>query len=248
MFNTNAGVAGYSGESARAYDNSSLLDKGDRERHKCVLKDLLHFLTTRPRSFVELGCGTGFFTEAIFETFPGIKGVLIDGSADMLAVAKTRFRDKIVNADFRLCLFQDVAIDGLLPAHDLVFSSLAVHHLPDEQKWELFGKIYKSMPLHGCFILYDIFKHTNPKSWEILEFLACKDMQRRLLAELQIDTEIEELHIDQIIQNDRKMRREEGDQEADLKLILRNLETAGFINITVFLQEARFVGVICFKN
>lgn len=241
-------IPGYGSERASAYDESSVLDKGDREFHRNMLKDVLAFLPSRPTSFLDLGCGTGYFAEIFYEAFPGISGTLLDGSADMISFAKSRYQGRPVKAGYMVERFQDIRFEELPHRYDLVFSSLAVHHLEDAQKWMLFRKIYDNLSPQGVFILYDIFRVQDNRSQDLLEFMACKDMQRRLMQELETDVEIEELSMPHIIANDRRIRGEEHDLEADLPEMLCQLELAGFRSVTVFLQEARFAGIIGFKD
>jgi hypothetical protein len=47
----------------------------DRHRHRVYLSDLRQSLPREPRNFVDLACGTGYFTEVFFELFPAIHGM-----------------------------------------------------------------------------------------------------------------------------------------------------------------------------
>lgn len=83
-------VKAFGAEQAKLYDRQSELVMDDRERHRRYLCDVLQCFPQEPRTFVELACGTGYFTEVLFETFPGILGIGIDGSEDMLQEARDR--------------------------------------------------------------------------------------------------------------------------------------------------------------
>lgn len=241
-------IGPYSPERTAVYDQNSQLDKGNREVHKSMVEDVLSFLSRRPSSFLDLGCGTGYFSEVFYQAFPEASGTLLDGSGEMLEEARARFGGRPLKADYQKALFQDWPAEPDTRQYDVIFSALAIHHLEDEQKWRLFGRIFDKLTPGGVFILYDIFRLENPRSQALLEYLACKDMQKRFMAELDICVEVEELSVERIIANDRRMRQAEGDKEACLEEILNRLTATGFGNVTTFLQEARFAGIVCFKD
>ena len=45
---------------------------------------------------------------------------------------------------------------------DTIISALSIHHLNDEQKVELFHRIYESLPVGGLFVNYDQFCAGTP--------------------------------------------------------------------------------------
>ena len=45
---------------------------------------------------------------------------------------------------------------------DTITSALSIHHLNDEQKVELFHRIYESLPVGGLFVNYDQFCAGTP--------------------------------------------------------------------------------------
>jgi|SRR3984957_10227082 len=264
-------VKSYGSVRAIGYDQDSLVNKGDREMQRNTLADVLKFLhhppstphnpstphdpstfhdtstPHNPSTFLDLGCGTGFFSAVFYDLFPHIKGTLLDGSPDMLEMAKRRFHGKPVSVNYKVRLFQEIGDEDFPRPCDLVFSSLAIHHLEDDHKWRLFRQIYENMAPGGIFILYDLFRLEDERSNAILEYLACRDIQRRIMADLETDVILDELAMDRIIENDRHLRREEGDKEAKLQSIVDKLRQVGFRSVTTFLQEARFAGTICFK-
>ncbi|QXV63887.1 class I SAM-dependent methyltransferase [Mucilaginibacter sp. 21P] len=241
-------VSGYDATRASNYDDESKLDKGNRELHRQYLYDVLLFNNKTPGSFLELGCGTAYFTDVFYELYPNVKGVLVDGSKEMLDIAAEKFTDPGTRATFKHYLFEYLDWDDIGTGFDIIFSSIAIHHLNDKEKWDLFHQIYNNLAPGGIFILYDVFRHPNPKSFEILEYLACMDSRRKLVEDIGIDLDLEELKIENIISNDRRIKLAEGDKEASLEHQLLHLNKAGFADITTFLQDARFAGTIAFKN
>ena len=183
-----------------------------------------------------------------YELYPDIKGVLVDGSNEMLKIAAEKYADTAFSIHFENFLFEDINWDQLGHNFDIVFSSLSIHHLTDENKWQLFRDIYEGLTPNGIFILYDVFKPVDQKSFDVLEFLACMDSRRRLVEDLGVDLDIDELKISNIIENDRRIKHAEGDKEACLNDQLYYLKKAGFTGITTIFQDARFAGIVAFKS
>jgi tRNA (cmo5U34)-methyltransferase len=241
-------ISGYDSIRASDYDEESKVDKGNRELHRLFLRNLLLFNNRKPGSFLELGCGTGYFTEVFFEVFPNIRGTLIDGSKEMLEMAKSRFVGNSANLEYKQYRFEDIDWKTVSPQYDIIISPLAIHHLVDDEKWKLFQSIYDRLTPGGWFILYDIFKPKDQLSFEVLEFLTCMDHQQRLKAELEVDFDLEELRVENIIANDRRIKKAEGDKEACLEDQKYHLAKAGFTTVTTIFQDARFAGTIAFKK
>ena len=86
------------------------------------------------------------------EKYPEANITLVDISKDMLKKAEERFEGNenvsFLNADF-------ATVDLPKSHYDLVVSGLAIHHLPDELKQQLFGKIAKTLKPGGWFINAD---------------------------------------------------------------------------------------------
>jgi ubiquinone/menaquinone biosynthesis C-methylase UbiE len=79
-----------------------------------------------PASIVDLGCGTGRFTQPLAQRFDA-KVLGIDASERMLAVARAKHDDGRV--EFRQASAEKLPLaDGSI---DMVFMSMVLHHLPD---------------------------------------------------------------------------------------------------------------------
>ncbi|QDT24784.1 Malonyl-[acyl-carrier protein] O-methyltransferase [Gimesia panareensis] len=78
---------------------------------------------------LDLGCGTGIFSEFILSRSPASSMTLLDQSADMLDVAKTRLQKYSITA-------VQGSFDAVIPdgPFDAIISSLAIHHLSDEKR------------------------------------------------------------------------------------------------------------------
>lgn len=106
------------------------------------------FLPTRAFRLLELGVGTGTLTGRLLETFPHATLTGIDLSPKMIALARRKlrpFKDRVELLQSHLAEFD-------LPGpFDAVVSSLAIHHLTNPEKTELFRKLRALLPPGGYF-------------------------------------------------------------------------------------------------
>ncbi|MDR2571430.1 MAG: class I SAM-dependent methyltransferase [Oscillospiraceae bacterium] len=112
---------------------------------------------------LDLGCGTGLEFERLFEKNPDMKVTGIDLSAEMLKKIKEKYPRK----NFRLICgsYFDVDFDGL---YDHVLSTYSLHHFSEEQKLELYRKIYAALEPGGLFVLGDYTVSTIERQHELL--------------------------------------------------------------------------------
>ena len=107
----------------------------------------LQLLDLPPRRVLDLGAGTGLLAAKIHAAFPEAELVLLDGSAEMLDVA----REKLTGAPaaFHLRDLRDPLPEG---EFDAVVSALAIHHLEHDAQRDLFARIRGVLPPHGVFV------------------------------------------------------------------------------------------------
>jgi tRNA (cmo5U34)-methyltransferase len=103
-------------------------------------------------AILELGCGTGNLTQYMLNRFPDARFELIDLSEESLEICKHRFGTKYKLA-YHQKDFRDLDLSPL--SFDLVVSSVSIHHLLDEEKKNLFSKLYRSLTPNGVFIYLD---------------------------------------------------------------------------------------------
>jgi tRNA (cmo5U34)-methyltransferase len=110
------------------------------------------------KTVLDIGAGTGLFTQFIYEQRPDIHFTLIDISAEMLTVARERFAGAD-NVTYNELDFTK-GLDG--HKYDLIISSLAIHHLEDSQKAALYKNIFAALNPTGIFINADQVKGRTP--------------------------------------------------------------------------------------
>jgi tRNA (cmo5U34)-methyltransferase len=110
-----------------------------------------------PRRVLELGVGTGETAVRLLAAHPGASLVGVDASAEMLAAAAARLAGK--RAELVVARLEDELPDG---PFDLVASALAVHHLEEEGKRDLFRRVAARLAPGGRFVLADVVRPRDP--------------------------------------------------------------------------------------
>lgn len=116
-----------------------------------------------PKQILDLGAGTGILSASYFKHFPNAEFLLVDVADEMLDVARKRFQGTInvnfLSADYTKN-FDFRTLNG--ERFDLIISALSIHHLEDEEKENLFSKIYDALPTSGVFANHDQFCAESP--------------------------------------------------------------------------------------
>ena len=169
----------------REDDSAVFIDYGraftpDRERQQEILVELIAAVVPA-RSVVELCCGGGDLAKLLLERLPEVRLRALDGSPSMLATAR---QTCAAHADrLELKAFDLAATDwrALQPAPDAICSSLAVHHLQDGQKRQLFEDLFAALRPGGLFVLADLVRPGSGAGWQI----AADDWDRAVAARSQ---------------------------------------------------------------
>lgn len=144
------------GQVSKKYDSQrrSLIPCFDDFYTACLplVKSLTH-----AKKVLDIGAGTGLFSQFIYEVNPDLEFTLADFSSQMLDVARERFQGES-NVEF---LELDFSKDPLPGKFDLIISSLAIHHLEDADKIKLYKSIYKALNDGGLFINADQVEGKN---------------------------------------------------------------------------------------
>lgn len=105
-------------------------------------------LPTEPR-VLDLGAGTGLFSTMVAGLRPAARFTLVDTAGPMLARAATTLTDRGVAHDLRQ---QDLAAALPTGPFDAVISALAIHHLDDDGKRDLYRRVRDVLVPGGVFV------------------------------------------------------------------------------------------------
>jgi tRNA (cmo5U34)-methyltransferase len=126
----------------------------DEDRHDAAVTPGDHHQVTR---ILDLGIGSGLTASLVLDAHPDAELVGLDASSDMLDAARATLdptRTRLVAG----------RIEDDLPTgpFDLVISSLAIHHLDERGKADLFHRIRAVLSPGGRFVLADLVVPEDP--------------------------------------------------------------------------------------
>ncbi|HTA05052.1 MAG TPA: class I SAM-dependent methyltransferase [Solirubrobacteraceae bacterium] len=98
------------------------------------------------RRVLDLGAGTGLLSAHVAAAYPDTQLTLLDGAQSMLDRARENFAER---ASYVLADLAD-PLPG--SAWDAIVSSLAIHHLDDAGKRDLFARIHPALAPGGVFV------------------------------------------------------------------------------------------------
>lgn len=122
--------------------------------------DLIRFPRQSAVKVLDLGAGTGLMTAFIAYNFPNARITMVDISNEMLERARARF--ELGGERFRFEV-SDYGVDPIQEKYDAIVSALSIHHLSDEQKRALFGRIYGALNDGGVFVNAEQFRCSTPE-------------------------------------------------------------------------------------
>lgn len=99
-----------------------------------------------PGRVLDLGAGTGLLAGFVAQAVPAAQLTLLDGAGAMLAQARERLGER---ASYVVGDFADPLPEG---PWDAVVSALAIHHLDDRGKRDLFARVRAALAPGGVFV------------------------------------------------------------------------------------------------
>ncbi len=125
--------------------------RADIPAYEHLQRELVQASGAGARRILELGTGTGATAELLLRRHPAAHLTGVDESDGMLGVARVRLPPERV--ELRVGRIQDDLPGG---EFDLVASALAIHHLDESEKADLFRRIRRVLRPGGRFILADV--------------------------------------------------------------------------------------------
>jgi ubiquinone/menaquinone biosynthesis C-methylase UbiE len=223
------------GKRVAAYDADMDLMHPNRSKMVEIALEVLPFESDAELVGLDLGIGTGYFTERFLEAFPRAKVHGVDGAKTMVDLAKTRLGGRGRQVSFHVGDFRDLGqlIAGV-ETFDVVFSSYALHHLTRDEKM--------SVVREAAALL-------RPGGWLVNADIVAADT-------LGVEKRIQEIRVDGIVERARGVDPRFGDREATRRFIdeleanegdqpltltddLEVLRDAGLRDVTVYWLEYR---------
>lgn len=168
---------------------------------------------------LDLGAGTGGFSQEVINTHPNCQVELSDLSVPMLEQARQRFA-----ADDRFSFRELDIVSGEFGTDwDRIISSFVIHHLPHEAKREVFANVCAALKPDGMFVNIDQVQACSQAVQDIHMRLWRKDA----LAAGALEQDLE----------DGVARMEAMDINADLDDQVLWLKRAGFATVDVIYRN-----------
>jgi tRNA (cmo5U34)-methyltransferase len=186
---------------------------------------LMPFDPHTPLRVLDLGAGTGLFSQHVLQKFPRAHFTLYDIADQMLAGARDRFQAYPEQFEYILGDYRTLTVT---PGFDLVISSLSIHHLSDPEKRTLFNALPALLQPAGRFVNIDQIRAETPYLRELY-------WTRWLSQVTQSGASAEQIR-------ESRDRRLAYDQEASLAEQLRWFQEAGFSEVDCIYKNF-FVGV-----
>lgn len=172
------------------------------------------------KNILELGAGTGLFTQLLRDRFPKARIRLMDFSGPMLALARERLGE-----DTRVEYQQADYLTEPFP-HGMcaIVSSLSIHHLDDQGKRLIFRKAYGALAPNGVFVNADQVAGPTPELEERYKALWLEQVRAAGATEKQISD---------------SLYRQREDLCASVEQQLKWLREAGFADADCWYKENR---------
>lgn len=174
------------------------------------------------RSILDLGAGTGLYSGMLQAVYPNASVTLLDLAPEMLEKAKVRFE---IMGKLPTILLGDYLETDFEGCYDLIISALSIHHLADEDKEQLYQKIYASLKPGGMFVNADQVLGATTEIEQLYRTNWLESVRAKGISE-------EELN--------KALQRMEYDRMTPLNTQLEWLEKAGFQNVDCWYKNFSF--------
>ncbi|MDR0286697.1 MAG: class I SAM-dependent methyltransferase [Clostridiales bacterium] len=101
---------------------------------------------------LDLGAGTGLYTNKLLERYPHAEVTLVDFAENMLDIARQNFAGN-PNIHFTQADYSSYDFAG--EKFDIIISALSIHHFEDVEKKKIYNKVYLLLKPDGEFLNAD---------------------------------------------------------------------------------------------
>lgn len=132
---------------------------------------------------VDIGSGEGLLSKAILERYPEAQMTLLDGSDSMLTRAADNLGEYAYQIDLRqFDMFETDWLEELHRRFRCIVSSLAIHHLDEAGKQNLFRNLYDHLVPGGALLIADLVHPPNDQIAEAWANEWDRDVREQSLA------------------------------------------------------------------
>jgi tRNA (cmo5U34)-methyltransferase len=233
---TEESIAAYDvSQRVKTYDTDMDLMHPNRSKMVQVALEVLPFPRTAALRAIDLGIGTGYFTECFLNHFPNSRVLGIDGAQAMIELAKARLKSLASRVEFVIGDFRKLR--ELVPdagTADVVFSAYALHHLSRSDKETVLRRVVELLMPGGWFINADLIVADSPELESRLQELRVAGIVERAKGS---DNRFPDLASTRQFLAD--LEKNERDQPLTLDGDLQLLRSSGLKNVSAFWLEYR---------
>ncbi len=122
------------------------------------LCELIPFERDKPIRVLDLGAGPGVLSELVLKLYPQATVLAFDLTEEMLQACRQRLsefegRFELKQGDFKT--------DSFGAGYDLIVAGLALHHLADKDRQEVFSRLHNALNDSGIFLAREIVVDTD---------------------------------------------------------------------------------------
>ena len=233
---TERSIAAYDvSQRVKTYDADMELMHPNRSKMVQVALEVLPFPKTAALRAIDLGIGTGYFTEQFLKHFPNSRILGIDGAQAMVELAKERLKSLASRVEFVIGDFRNLR--PLAPSAglaDVVFSAYALHHLGRPDKERVLRRMVELLVPGGWFVNADLIVADSPELESRLQEIRVTGIMERAHGS---DNRFADLASTRRFLAD--LEKNERDQPLTLAEDLELLRSSGLKNVSAFWLEYR---------
>jgi len=162
---TEQSIAAYDvSQRVKTYDVDMELMHPNRSKMVQIAIEVLPFSNTAALRAIDLGIGTGYFTEQFLNHFANSRVLGVDGAQAMVELAKERLKSLTSRVEFAIGDFRQ--LQQLVPGAatlDVVFSAYALHHLSRPDKETVLKHVVELLVPGGWFVNADLIVANSPE-------------------------------------------------------------------------------------
>ena len=233
---TEQSIAAYDvSQRVKTYDADMDLMHPNRSKMVQVALEVLPFPKTATLQAIDLGIGTGYFTQRFLTHFPNSRVLGIDGAHAMIELAKARLASLTSRVEFAIGDFRNLQkMEPGIGTANVVFSAYALHHLSRLDKEAVVRQVTDLLAPGGWFINADLIIADSPELESRLQELRVEGIVKRSAGS---DNRFLDLASTRRFLAD--LEKNERDQPLKLAGDLDVLRNSGLKNVSAFWLEYR---------